>query len=68
MGTNAGAGLFIGALFVFVVSLVKGWPVLPWIAAAVMIGTLVAIGGQLQGPRRDKGGPDTRGDRPWRDR
>ncbi|MFF3558673.1 hypothetical protein ACFYXS_01300 [Streptomyces sp. NPDC002574] len=41
MKGNVGAGMFVGALLVFLVSLVKGWPVIPWIALAVMVGTLI---------------------------
>ncbi|MFB7286415.1 hypothetical protein [Actinacidiphila glaucinigra] len=68
MKGNVGAGVFVGALFVFLVSLLKGWPVIPWLAVAVMVGTLIAIGDQLRVDRRPDGAPRTESDRPWRDR
>ena len=68
MRTNTAAGVFIGALIVLLVSLIKGWPVIPWLAVAVMVGTLIAASDQLRVIRRDDGKPRTESERPWRDR
>lgn len=62
MRTNVAAGVFIGALVVLMVSLIKGWTVLIVLAIAVMVGTLIAAGNQLRVDR------NAGNDRPWRDR
>lgn len=69
MRTDAAAGVFVGALVVMLVSLVKGWSALCLVAVAVMLGALVATA------RRRRTGPDPDvtlrpgGEgRPWRGR
>lgn len=68
MKGNVGAGVFLGALLVFLVGLIKGWPVIPWIAVAVMVGTLIANKDHLKVQRREDGTTKRDSDKPWRDR
>lgn len=69
MRSDAAAGVFVGALVVLIVSVIKGWALLIVVAVAVMLGTIVATA------RQRRTGPDPEvtlrpggEDRPWRGR
>ncbi|MFJ8154826.1 hypothetical protein [Streptomyces sp. NPDC094468] len=68
MRSDAAAGVFVAALVVLIVSVIKGWPLLIVLAVAVMVGTLAATA------RQRRTGPDPEvtlrpgGEgRPWRE-
>ena len=46
MRTDAAAGVFVGALVLFLFSLANGWGPLAVVCVAVMVGTLVATARQ----------------------
>lgn len=59
------AGVFVAALVLLMVSIVKGWPVLPWVFGAVLIGVMVTTAARRQ--QTGGGGPES-GERPWQRR
>ncbi|MFI6356978.1 hypothetical protein ACIBJF_30960 [Streptomyces sp. NPDC050743] len=64
---NRGAvdsGVFVTALVLLVVSILKEWPVLPWISGAVLVGVLVTTVAR----GRTDGRASEAEERPWRKR
>ncbi|MGW5427909.1 hypothetical protein ACWET9_11915 [Streptomyces sp. NPDC004059] len=58
------SGVFIAAFVLFVVSILKEWPVLPWIFGAVLVGVLVTTVAR----GRADGDAAKADERPWRKR
>lgn len=59
------AGVFVAALVLLFVSVVKGWPLVGWLCAAVLIGVMVTNAARRQ---RAGGSAPSGGERPWRRR
>ncbi|WP_157846958.1 hypothetical protein [Streptomyces achromogenes] len=57
------AGVFVAAFVLLLVSIAKGWPVLPWVFGAVLIGVMVTTAARRQ---RTGGRTQEPGERPWR--
>ncbi|MGY4994072.1 hypothetical protein [Streptomyces sp. 900105245] len=58
------AGVFVASLVLLVVSILKEWPVLPWIFGAILLGVLVTAGARKQAGQRSAQDDE----RPWRKR
>lgn len=59
------AGVFVAALVLLLVSVAKGWPVLPWVFGAVLVGVMVTTAARRQ---QADDSPSDAGGRPWRRR
>ncbi|MFP8944680.1 hypothetical protein ACLIYM_25055 [Streptomyces fenghuangensis] len=57
------AGVFVAAVVLLFASIVQGWPVLGWLAGAVLVGVMVTTAARRQ---RDPQHGKVDNDRPWR--
>ncbi|MEU0253295.1 hypothetical protein ABZ299_12465 [Streptomyces sp. NPDC006184] len=53
----------VAALVLLMVSIVKGWPVLPWVFGAVLVRAMVTTAARRQ---QSEGGTGKPGERPWK--
>ncbi|HET9326443.1 MAG TPA: hypothetical protein VFQ05_06720 [Candidatus Eisenbacteria bacterium] len=62
-GGAVDAGVFVAALVLLFVSIMKDWPVVPWLCLVVLIGVMVTTAARRQ---QAGGATPSDGERPWR--